>query len=88
MPSWLVIDEGVDPARDRPREALCTPGNGSFATRGAAPEAFADDAAHHPGTRAPGRYDRPPSRIAGRTVAPGDRTPWSAAPPVPDEEPA
>ncbi len=67
MPAWLVTYEGVDPARERLREALCTLGNGYFATRGSAPEATAD-AVHHPGTYIAGCYDRLPSRIAGRTV--------------------
>ncbi|WP_420031913.1 glycoside hydrolase family 65 protein [Streptomyces sp. cg28] len=59
--------EGYDPARERLREALCTLGNGVFATRGALPECTADEV-HYPGTYAAGCYDRLTSHIAGRTV--------------------
>jgi trehalose/maltose hydrolase-like predicted phosphorylase len=46
---WLWDYEGVDPAMEGQREALCTLGNGYFATRGAAPEAVADGV-HYPAT--------------------------------------
>ena len=46
---------------------MCTLGNGSFATRGAAPEAVAGEA-HYPGTYAAGLYDRLQSQVAGRVV--------------------
>jgi trehalose/maltose hydrolase-like predicted phosphorylase len=39
------------------REALCTLGNGYWATRGSAPEAIAD-AVHYPGTYFAGVYNR------------------------------
>ena len=39
------------------REALCTVGNGYFATRGAAPESKAGQV-HYPGTYAAGVYNR------------------------------
>jgi trehalose/maltose hydrolase-like predicted phosphorylase len=64
---WRVGYEGFEPAEERLREALCTLGNGYFATRGAAPEANAGHV-HYPGTYVGGCYDRLPSRIAGRTV--------------------
>lgn len=41
MGEWTWSYEGYDPARERLREALCTLGNGYFATRGAAPETVA-----------------------------------------------
>ncbi|WP_329261037.1 glycoside hydrolase family 65 protein [Actinoallomurus sp. NBC_01490] len=65
--SWHVVYQGFEPAEERLREALCTLGNGYFATRGAAPEASAG-VVHYPGTYVAGCYDRLPSRIAGRTV--------------------
>lgn len=34
-PAWTWAYEGYDPAGERLREALCTLGNGYFATRGA-----------------------------------------------------
>ncbi|MGH2590817.1 MAG: hypothetical protein ACRDGW_08470, partial [Actinomycetota bacterium] len=46
---WLLVYEDFVPEREGLREALCTLGNGYFATRGAAPEAAADDV-HYPGT--------------------------------------
>lgn len=49
------------------REALCTLGNGYFATRGAAPEADANDV-HYPGTYLAGGYNRLVSQVAGRDV--------------------
>lgn len=39
MSEWTWVYEGYDPESERLREALCTLGNGYFATRGAAPEA-------------------------------------------------
>ena len=62
----LVFD-GFDPEKEGLREALCTLGNGYFATRGAAPESVADDV-HYPGTYAIGCYNRLSSEIAGKTL--------------------
>ncbi|MGW7355267.1 glycoside hydrolase family 65 protein [Streptomyces sp. NPDC054802] len=67
MHEWIWTYEGYDPARERLREALCTLGNGYFATRGAAPECAAD-ATHYPGTYAAGCYNRLTSTVAGRQV--------------------
>ncbi len=64
---WVLAYEGFDPAREGLREALCTLGNGYFATRGAAPEARADEI-HYPGTYVAGCYDRLVTEIAGRAV--------------------
>jgi len=64
---WTLVYDGFDPADERLREALCTLGNGYFATRGAAPEAAAD-AVHYPGTYVAGVYNRLVSRVAGREV--------------------
>ncbi|MCC3655429.1 glycoside hydrolase family 65 protein [Streptomyces sp. S07_1.15] len=67
MNDWTWRYEGYDPARERLREALCTLGNGYFATRGAAPECTADGM-HYPGTYAAGCYNRLTSTVAGREV--------------------
>lgn len=67
MSSWQLVYEGFDPQKESLREALCTLGNGVFATRGAAPESEADEI-HYPGTYAPGLYNRLVTRIAGRDV--------------------
>nr|WSX74856.1 glycoside hydrolase family 65 protein [Streptomyces sp. NBC_00899] len=67
MPDWTWRYEGYDPAQERLREALCTLGNGYFATRGAAAESTAD-AVHYPGTYAAGCYNRLTSQVAGRAV--------------------
>ena len=64
---WRLVYEGFDPDQEGLREALCTLGNGYFATRGAAPEARADDV-HYPGTYVAGCYNRLVSEIAGRAV--------------------
>ncbi|WP_414166604.1 glycoside hydrolase family 65 protein [Streptoverticillium reticulum] len=67
MPEWTWEYEGYDPSAEGLREALCTVGNGCFATRGAAPESRAG-LGHYPGTYAAGCYDRLVSAVAGREV--------------------
>ncbi len=64
---WSLAFEGYDPAQEGLREALCTLGNGYFSTRGAAPEAGADDI-HYPGTYLACGYNRLRTDIAGRVV--------------------
>ncbi|MFE4609953.1 glycoside hydrolase family 65 protein [Streptomyces niveus] len=64
---WTWTYEGFDPERERLREALCTLGNGYFATRGSASETTAG-ASHRPGTYAAGCYNRLTSDVAGRRV--------------------
>ncbi|MFW6126472.1 MAG: trehalose-phosphatase, partial [Chloroflexota bacterium] len=64
---WTLAYEGFDPETEGVREALCTVGNGYFATRGAAPEAIADDV-HYPGTYVAGCYNRLTSNVAGQTI--------------------
>ncbi|MGJ7440336.1 glycoside hydrolase family 65 protein [Aquipuribacter sp. MA13-6] len=63
----MLTYTGWDPAEEPLREALCTLGNGLFATRGAAPEA-PPGAPHHPGTYVAGLYDRATTTLAGRQV--------------------
>lgn len=67
MSAWTLAYERFDPDQEKLREALCTLGNGYFATRGAAPEAHADEV-HYPGTYVAGVYNRLATDIAGRTV--------------------
>lgn len=67
MNRWLWTYEGVDPAEEGQREALCTLGNGYVATRGSLSESSADGT-HYPGTYAAGVFNRLSSEIAGRTV--------------------
>jgi alpha,alpha-trehalase len=67
MNAWSLSYEGFDPAQEGLREALCTLGNGHFATRGAATFAEADNV-HYPGTYLAGGYNRLTSEINGHTV--------------------
>ena len=64
---WTLAYDGFHAEEQGLREALCTLGNGFFATRGALPEAVAGDV-HYPGTYVAGLYNRLETRIAGRTV--------------------
>lgn len=68
MKQWSLVYEGFDPQHEPLREALCTLGNGCFATRGAAEESQADEAIHYPGTYLAGGYNRLDSQVAGRTI--------------------
>jgi len=67
MDNWKLVYENFDPEKESLREALCTLGNGYFATRGAAPESSADEI-HYPGTYLAGGYNRVKTDIAGRVV--------------------
>ncbi|GAB3326415.1 glycosyl hydrolase family 65 protein [Geodermatophilus aquaeductus] len=67
MTGWLLRYEGLDPAQEPLREALCTLGNGRFATRGAAPESRAGGC-HYPGTYAAGVFNRLTDEVDGRRV--------------------
>ncbi|MFF7274925.1 glycosyl hydrolase family 65 protein [Streptomyces griseorubiginosus] len=67
MTDWTWEYEGYEPADERMREALCTLGNGYFATRGALPECAADEV-HYPGTYVAGCYNRLTSDVAGHQV--------------------
>ncbi len=66
-PSWAITFDGYDPAKEKLREALCTVGNGYFATRGAAPQSAAGEL-HYPGTYLAGLYNRLHDRVAGRDI--------------------
>jgi beta-phosphoglucomutase family hydrolase len=65
--TWSLVFDGFDPAREGMREALCTLGNGYFATRGAAPGAVADGV-HYPGTYLACGYDRLRTDLDGQVV--------------------
>ena len=67
MSEWHWHYNDYQPRQERLREALCTIGNGYFASRGAAPEADAS-AHHYPGTYLAGGYDRAKSEVHGRVV--------------------
>jgi trehalose/maltose hydrolase-like predicted phosphorylase len=64
MDRWVLSYDGYDPGTEGLREALCTLGNGYFATRGASPESSADGV-HYPGTYVAGCYDRLPAEMDG-----------------------
>lgn len=64
---WGFTFEGVHPEVEGRREALCTLGNGYMGTRGAAPEAVADDV-HYPGTYVAGTYNRLTTDMAGTRI--------------------
>jgi trehalose/maltose hydrolase-like predicted phosphorylase/beta-phosphoglucomutase-like phosphatase (HAD superfamily) len=64
---WTLVYDGFDPGRQGLREALCALGNGYFVTRGALPEATADDV-NYPGTYVAGLYNRLVTEVAGRKV--------------------
>jgi alpha,alpha-trehalase len=67
LDEWTLRYGRFEPEHELVREALCTLGNGYFATRGAAPECGADGV-HYPGTYVAGLYNRRSSEVAGRTV--------------------
>lgn len=64
---WTWRYDRYEPEREQLVEALCTLGNGRFATRGSAPECGAG-AGHYPGTYLAGCYDRRTSDVAGERV--------------------
>jgi alpha,alpha-trehalase len=65
--AWNLTYEGYDPQTEKLREALCTLGNGYFATRGAASESKAGQV-HYPGTYAAGVYNRLVDDVSGTTI--------------------
>ncbi len=67
MSIWHLSYEGFAPEQEGLREALCTLGNGYFATRGAGEETRADDV-HYPGTYLAGGYNRRETEIAHHKV--------------------
>ncbi len=74
-PQWALEYADWNPKQQPLREALCTLGNGHFATRGAAEEAEAGSP-HYPGTYLAGGYNRLESEVAGRLIANEDLVNW------------
>ncbi len=72
---WKLIYSGWDPDQQPLREALCTLGNGNFATRGAFEESRAGGP-HYPGTYLAGGYNRLESEVAGRVIENEDLVNW------------
>jgi alpha,alpha-trehalase len=67
MTVWSLIYNGFDPDQEKLREALCTLGNGYFATRGAGAESCADDI-HYPGTYLACGYNRLKTEMKGKVI--------------------
>ncbi len=67
MTTWNFTYQTYEPEKEKLREALCTLGNGYFATRGASAENGASSD-HYPGTYLAGGYNRLKTEIAGRTI--------------------
>ena len=72
---WKLSYDDWNPEQEKLREALCTLGNGYFATRGAAEETAADDT-HYPGTYLSAGYNRLESEIAGKVIENEDLVNW------------
>lgn len=58
----MLFFDGYAPATEKLREAVCTLGNGYFATRGCTPESPAGTV-HYPGTYLAGVFNRLSDRI-------------------------
>ncbi|MGB0436898.1 MAG: trehalose-phosphatase, partial [Mycobacterium sp.] len=65
--AWDYVFDGYEPQNEKLREALCTVGNGYFATRGAAPESKASQV-HYPGTYAAGVFNRLVDNVSGTEI--------------------
>jgi trehalose/maltose hydrolase-like predicted phosphorylase len=75
LKEWALRYTDWNPEEQPLREALCTLGNGVFATRGAAEE-VPENKYNYPGTYLAGGYNRMTSRIAGRKVENEDLVNW------------
>jgi len=67
MTVWSLVYDDFNPEQEKLREALCTLGNGYFATRGASAESEADEI-HYPGTYLAGGYNRLETEIKGKVI--------------------
>jgi trehalose/maltose hydrolase-like predicted phosphorylase len=65
---WVLEYDTYAPDDELLREALCTLGNGRFATRGAAPELPMVEERHYPGTYFAGLFNRLSEEKAGREI--------------------
>ena len=75
MSGWKLTYDTWNPDQQPLREALCTLGNGYFATRGAAEESQAGTP-HYPGTYLAGGYNRLTTEVKGRLVENEDLVNW------------
>ncbi|MGM0650628.1 MAG: glycoside hydrolase family 65 protein [Bacteroidota bacterium] len=67
MKDFTITYKNWEPEAQKLREAICTLGNGYFATRGAAEERHNDEY-NYPGTYLAGGYNRAKTEIAGRMI--------------------
>lgn len=75
MDEWKIVYDKYVPDEEPLREALCTLGNGYFATRGADESTSANDI-HYPGTYFAGGYNRLKSEVSGRMIENEDLVNW------------
>lgn len=75
MNSWNVCYDQFDSENERLREALCTLGNGYFATRGALEWCDAQKN-HYPGTYLAGGYNRLTTKISDKKIENEDLVNW------------
>jgi trehalose/maltose hydrolase-like predicted phosphorylase len=75
MDFWKIRYDQYEPGEEPKQEALCTLGNGYFATRGAAEESK-DDGTHYPGTYLAGGYNRLESEVEGKLITNEDFVNW------------
>ncbi|MEH6571265.1 MAG: glycosyl hydrolase family 65 protein [Halioglobus sp.] len=68
MTNWTLVYNDFVPSQEGLREVLCALGNGYFCSRGAAPEAKADNV-HYPGTYVAGGYNRLITKLGDHEVA-------------------
>lgn len=73
--AWKLIYDDWNAEEQPLREALCTLGNGYFATRGAAEEVEAGGH-HYPGTYLAGGYNRLKSKVSDRVIENEDLVNW------------
>lgn len=67
MEAFNITYKDFKPKEQKLREALCTLGNGYFATRGAAEES-SGDAFNYPGTYLAGGFNRAKTEVSGREI--------------------
>lgn len=73
--NWKLVYNHFAKEAEPTREALCTVGNGYFATRGAC-ETKQADGTHYPGTYLAGGYNRATTEISGRIIENEDLVNW------------
>jgi len=75
MNNWIIEYTDRNPSQHPLREAICTLGNGYFATRGAMEETGAGEY-NYPGTYLAGGYNRAITTIKGREIENEDLVNW------------